>query len=275
MNLLVRTTINQNKLFIIPLALTALFIGVFLSLSQTASAYTASRYETNDKSLVDGTVVALTDDGRLKLASGQATAEKYVGVVVQQSDGAVYVADQGVVSVLVSDEKGSIAEGTQIGLADIAGLATVAQSDATAIGVVQAAPSDWRTITLKDENGEQTTTRVANVTVQLVSSRGEAGSGALSAFDSALQSAAAAIAGHTVDRWRVIAAFAVMVSALILSFTLVFVSARQSFLSLGRNPLAGQAIARGLWKAAGLSVVILFAGFISAYALVGLGGHDG
>lgn len=90
-------------------------------------AYTANRYETTDTSFVPGAVMALTGDGRLELASTQSTTAKYLGVVVRQADGAVYIADQGIVSVLVTDTQGSLNEGTQIAESNIAGVAAATQ----------------------------------------------------------------------------------------------------------------------------------------------------
>ncbi len=237
---------------------------VFASLPQVAAAYTGVEYDTTAQWTV-GTVVSVDEKGELVPAS--VNSADYLGVVAQPSTGTgVEVADSGTVTVLVSDVAGQITGGSRIGLSTVSGIAA-AWTGGVAIGVAQQTPSAWRDASL--ENGE--TVKVASVTVQLLTDGASSDGSPVSMFFSALERTASGVAGKPVDTWRVVTALLIGLGGLILAFGLLFISSRESFFSMGRNPMASKMIMRGLWKMVALSVGILVITLTAAYLIVRVG----
>ena len=58
---------------------------------------------------------------------------------------------------------------------------------------------------------------------------------------------------------------------LILAFGLLFISSRESFFSMGRNPMASKIIMGGLWKMVFLAVGIMLITLTAAYLIVRVG----
>jgi hypothetical protein len=240
------------------LVLSSLFAAVFVT---ETFAYTGVEYQT-ESSWATGTVTSVSDNGTLVPAS--VSSIDYVGVVAKPSeDGAVEVANSGVVSALVTDKDGEIASGSRVGLSSVAGVASL-WSNGTVIGVAQEAPANWQTATLSSSD----TVRVASIKIQLLTDGASTGSSAVNEFFAALEKTASGVAGKPVDTWRIITALLIGLGGLILAFGLLFISSRESFFSMGRNPMASKVIMRGLWKVVALSVGILCVTLTAAYLIV-------
>jgi len=244
--------------------LLALFLVVVIApfaAASTALAYTGSEYPTKSAWAI-GTVVSVDDTGIIVAAS--TAARNYVGVIAAApSNGSVQVANTGTVSVLVSDKEGAITSGARIGLSSIAGVATAWVDGEVAIGVVQEAPTTWQKAELKGAG----TVNIASAKVQILTD-GASASSSSNVFYAAIQKTAAGVAGKQVDTWRIITALLIGVGGLILAFGLLFISSRESFFSMGRNPMAGKIIMRGLWKIVALSVGIMCVTLFAAYLIV-------
>lgn len=239
----------------------ALFVFMF---APFAAAYTGSEYSTTT-TWTQGSVVSVDASGELIAASLAAT--NYVGVVTQQPDSAtVEVADSGVVPVLVTDEAGEIASGTRIGLSSVAGIAST-WTGGVALGVAQETPTSWQEATLSNESS----VRIATVQVQLLTDGAASDSSPMSVFFAAIDRTAAGIAGKSVDTWRVVTALLIGLGGLILAFGLLFISSRESFFSMGRNPMASKIIMGGLWKMVFLAVGIMLITLTAAYLIVRVG----
>lgn len=233
---------------------------VFLA-SPIAHAYTATEYPTSS-SWTSGTVVSINGQGNPVPASIESA--DYIGVVVKStSGGTVEVAGTGTLSVVVTDKDGSIASGTRLGLSSVAGVAS-AWTNGTVIGVAQEAPKEWKQATLDSS----ASIKLASVKVQLLSDGTSNGSSPINQFFAALEKTASGVAGKPVDTWRVITALLIGLGGLILAFGLLFISSRESFFSMGRNPMASKIIMRGLWKMVALSVGILCVTLTAAYLIV-------
>lgn len=234
-------------------------LGVFIA--PITLAYTATEYST-DSSWTVGTVVATNGEGEPLPASVQDA--NYIGVVTASSDGqTVEVAGTGTVSVVVTDKNGEITSGTRLGLSSIAGVAS-AWTSGTIIGVAQEAPTDWKQATLDSSES----VKIASVKAQLLSDGASTGNTPINQFFAALEKTASGVAGKPVDTWRAITALLIGVGGLILAFGLLFISSRESFFSMGRNPMASRVIMRGLWKMVALSVGILCITLTAAYLIV-------
>lgn len=245
------------------MVLLSVVVGAFLAIlvAPIARAYTATEYPTNT-SWNTGTVVAIDGQGAPVAASTQAA--NYIGVVTSSSPNqTVEVADTGTVSVVVTDKDGPINSGSRLGLSSVAGVAS-AWASGTIIGVAQEAPKDWKQATLETD----ASIRLASVRVQLLSDGASSGSSPISQFFAALEKTASGVAGKPVDTWRIITALLIGLGGLILAFGLLFISSRESFFSMGRNPMASKIIMRGLWKMVALSVGILCVTLTAAYLIV-------
>ena len=227
----------------------------------TAAAYTGVEYNTSS-AWIAGTVVSVDPDGKLVAASVRAA--EYVGVVATASTGtSVEVADSGVVLVLVTDKDGPIASGSRIGISAVEGAGSL-WSTGTVVGVAQETPSAWQNA----ESTDSSTVRVALIKVQLLTDGASGGSSPVNQFFAALEKTASGVAGKPVDTWRIITALLIGLGGLILAFGLLFISSRESFFSMGRNPMASKVIMRGLWKVVALSVGILCVTLTASYLIV-------
>lgn len=241
----------------------AIVTATLLLSSVTAAAYIATEYRT-DEDMTVGSLVALGADGGIVPAS--VDSSNYMGVVTAQGEDAVEVATSGVVPVLVSDRQGEVKVGDRIGLSDIAGVAAKWLGGNSSVGIAKTDPKNWHEIDVASEDGTSQKIRVASVGTQLIKDEGSSQSG--NPFMGALQRTADGLAGKPVATWRVIAALLIGLGGVVLSFTLLFASSRQSFFSLGRNPLASGAIMGGLWRVAVVSVIIIGASLATAYLIV-------
>lgn len=232
----------------------------FMFAANTA-AYTGVEYDTS-ASWIPGTVVSVDGKGTLVPASTNST--DYVGVVAKASDGtSVEVADSGVVSVLVTDNGGAITSGSRLGISSVSGIASL-WANGSVIGVAQETPTSWQNAA--STNSEQI--KVAAIKVQLLIDGASGGSSPVNEFFAALEKTASGVAGKPVDTWRIITALLIGLGGLILAFGLLFISSRESFFSMGRNPMASKVIMRGLWKVVALSVGILCVTLTAAYLIV-------
>jgi len=232
-----------------------------LSSANSAAAYTATEYSSATNWSI-GMVASVNSNGEPVPASLEAS--NYIGVVTQVSARkSVEVAGTGIVTVMVTDKDGSIGSGTRLGISAVSGVAS-AWSGGTIIGVVQETPTKWSTVELEDNSSA----KVALVKTQLLSDGSSEGGSVVSQFFSALEKTASGVAGKPVDTWRVITALLIGLGGLVLAFGLLFVSSRESFFAMGRNPMAGKVIMRGLWKMVFLSVGILCVTLTAAYLIV-------
>lgn len=237
-----------------------LVVGLLFNGAGYAYAYTATEYTTN-KDWSVGTIVSLDDKG--KLVEGSLNNVNYIGVVsAVRSGNIVEVAHDGTVPVLVSDRDGAIISGTKIGLSSVAGVATAWSDSGATIGVAQETPKSWQNAQLNSSE----MIKITSINVQLIAEG--ANSNATNIFVSSLQKTAASIAGKEVDTWKIITALLIGLGGLLLSFGLLFITSRESFFSMGRNPMAGNIIMRGLWKMVVLAVTIMCISLVSAYLIV-------
>lgn len=257
---------KKNKLnYLLTLPIGLLSVVAVLASSNVAQAYTATEYPTTETWSV-GMLVALDTTGKVTGASNSTT--NYLGVVTDQSKGKVVVADTGIVSVLVSDQDGPVVAGARLSVSDIVGTATLWHSGDMLVGVAKETPKNWQEV--KAKNDASQTIRIANISVQLTKDSKSVAS-ATGSFTNAIAQTANNIAGHQVDTWRIVTGLFIGLGGLILSFGLLFVSSRESFFSLGRNPMASTAIMKGLWKMAIVCVASMCFSLAAAYLIVRVG----
>ncbi|HET6622757.1 MAG TPA: hypothetical protein VFG56_02370 [Candidatus Saccharimonadales bacterium] len=234
----------------------------------SASAYRATEYQI-DQDWQVGSLVALDDEGQPILAS--LGNQNYIGVVVSNSDGSVQIADEASsIPMLVSRQTGDIKAGQRLGLSSVAGVAVKWQPGSPLIAVAKQSAEDWQTSQVVSDDGRSEEVSLSLVNVQLIKASGANQAGD-SSYMNAIQSAANQIAGHSVAIWQISVALVLGLGGLILSLGLLFISSRESFFSIGRNPLAGNTIMGGLWKMSAVSVVIMLISLSSAYLILRIG----
>lgn len=234
-----------------------------------SSAYRATEYRI-DQNWPTGSVVAVDDQGKLVLASLQ--NQNYVGVVAEHDTQAVQVADEASsIPVLVSQNGGDIKAGDRLGLSAVAGVATKWQPGMPLIAVAKQEPTKWESTTSQLDNGQPQKVSLALIDAQLLQAVGSSQSGE-SAYMGTVQKAANQLAGHSVAVWQISLALVLGLAGIVLSVGLLFIASRESFFSIGRNPLAGNTIMSSLWKMSGVSVVILLVSLTSAYLILRIGG---
>lgn len=254
-------------------AIASVLLAFAILASAAVHAYIAQTYET-EQEFRTGTLVALTGGDVTTLTSENAS--DYLGVVAVQEEGSVEVANSGATYVLVSDLDGEINRGDTVAISRLTGIATLWRPGTPAIGTAletlssESRDYQQRSAILSDGTTQQV--NVARIEVQLdESAGGEGNGGGSSIIPSALQLAAERIAGQPLPTWRILLALAVGFIGLLIASILLFSSARGSFFSLGRNPLAGAVILKGLWKMVTTSIIVLTAGLVLAYIIVRVG----
>jgi hypothetical protein len=180
----------------------------------------------------------------------------------------VTVATTGNVYVYVSDGNGAIKRGDLVGLSYVEGIGMKVDTSQNP-KVIGVALDDFDTVRAKEYGKVETATGNKNVKVDPIRirlSQYEASSQA--ANSNSLQSFLSRLAGKDVSLVRVYLSLILFIATLTISGVYVSTSLHASFISIGRNPLASKAIARGLVGISGLTVAILVIGAALSYVVL-------
>jgi hypothetical protein len=165
---------------------------------------------------------------------------------------------------LVSDINGEIRAGDKITASPIEGVGMLADSDAQIVGTAQSdyKPTDSQSKTIKDKSGKDHAVHIGTVPLHIGISYYVAPTSQF--VPPFLQSIANTIAGRPVSFMRILLSCVLLLLAFGSIFVLIYTSVRSGIISLGRNPLAANAIQRGL---VGVIVIVLL---VAAVALLGV-----
>lgn len=259
--------------------LTGITVLVVLTLPKSVAANNQQNtavsrgFTASGKDVVQGALVETTADesNSVELATPQA-ASRLAGVVskttlVELSNSKKNEAQvilSGTAVALVSDINGSIRAGDKITASPIDGVGMLAAEDTQIVGTAQ---SGFNTRTAKsqpvsDRNGKRHTVHIGSIPLQVgVSYYVAPTSQFLPPF---LQNLANTISGRPVSGARILLSGVLLLLAFGSIFALIYTSVKAGIISLGRNPLAANAIQRGL---VGVAVTVLL---VVAFALVGI-----
>ena len=227
--------------------------------------------------IAPGSLVSL-DSGRQHyvLPANNQNGQQLLGVAVapdnslltaDAASGNVQVGLSGVVDVLVSTLNGSIARGDHIGVSAINGVGMKAAAGTRVIGASQATFSasspGATTRRISVANGRSETVAVGYVPVTIAISS-EPDSGVSGALAGARQFVAS-IVGHPVSTLPVVVSAIVAVVALVAVIALIYGTVRGSLVSVGRNPLAKQAIFESLAQVMAMAALIVALAVITIY----------
>ena len=264
--------------FFITVFITFLYITsplVFASSANLSNSYKS------DTIVTAGSLVSLdsSKSGFIVPANNQ-DSQNLLGVVVTSTQsllainsttGNVQVALSGSANALVSTINGNIGVGDEIGVSPIDGVGMEAMPGTRIIGIAQANltnnSSNVKYIDVTNKSGVKSKVTVGNIfltiaigTAPVVKSSGNS--------NNPIQKLASSIIGHSVSIMALVIGAAIAVVALVAVVTLIYGTIRGSLISIGRNPLAKQAIFETMAQVIGMVCLIVFGSIIIIYLIL-------
>lgn len=266
------------------------FVGALsvacLFLCSTLLAYSATLargYNTEDTSLTVGMAVARDtnqQDNDHVTGAKSTDLNNFVGIVttfdanlisVSGAKGDILVTSEGVVEAYASNINGNIESGDLLTLSPVVG--TLMKLDDSAQKAVAVALEDFNSSSegasnqqLSSINGETISVSIGKIQVDLTSSI--VSQNIAVSDNSILASLGSSITGKPVGKYRVFAALAIFAILIIIEGTMIYGSIRNTFVALGRNPLAKKAILGQLLQTSWISLIILIFGLGVVYLIL-------
>lgn len=261
-----------------------LVFTLFLILPAAALAAAITQGFYTKTALPAGTIVSLNKNPGVVTATTRDNIDSMVGVVAS-NDAAVFstaessdqaqVATGGTVNTFVSNADGDIKVGDRITVNELSGVGVKVKNNARVLGIAQGS-LDARSPgavkqTLTDTKGGKHDVYISQVPVLIgiTNYSAAAGRAGKSSFlPDAVESFAAIVAGKVVSPYSVLVA----IIALVLAFTIAGImlngAIRGGIISIGRNPLARQAVYKGLFGVIAFAAGIILAGLGLAVAVL-------
>jgi len=262
------------------LASTPLLLIIGLPAVSAASANISRSYQAASN-IPNGSLVSLDSahQGFITLANSDNGA-KLLGVALPSQDSllaidpgntTVQVALSGTVTTLVSSVNGAIKVGDQISTSPFAGIGMEALPSSHVVGVAQTAFSDTtpgaETEQVKDKDGKTHQIKIGFIRVSIAVGTGASTSGGGSQANF-LQRIIKALTGRTISTTRIVLSIIVTLVALVSLITLVYASIYGSIISVGRNPLAKNAVFRTLSMVMVMAIITVAVACITVYYLL-------
>lgn len=278
---LIMLKINIKNNFAKFVALLGLASLIALSIISPLSAQTLNQGYKSDQTLEQGMLVKENDADHSKVeAVSKKTISKLKGVVVAKNDSPVvlsssdqnvFVADNGVHQVLVSDENGPIKKGDYLSVSSLDGIAMKADSSEPV--VLGQATSDFNgggdnigTTTLQANNKKVDLGRVqANISIVSNPLQRKI---QIQSVPSILKDVSNNVAGRSVSNGRIWLATMVFLVTSLVTGIMLYGGAKNSLLALGRNPLSKASILRGLLQVVILGMIVFICGMFGVYLLL-------
>jgi len=241
------------KLLLTGVAVTLAVLG--MAPASASSANISHPYHASG-SIPDGSIVSIDPrhSDYIQLANinngsrllGVAVASNDSLIAVDVGSGTIQVATSGMATVLVSTLNGTINVGDQVAVSPFNGIGMKAMPGSRVIGLAQtsfnSSPSGLTTTQqVKDKNGNTTSLKLGYVQLSIA-----VGTDASDSNLTAMQRAAKAITGRVVSTFRIVVSLIVAIVALIAIGALVYASIYGSIISVGRNPMGRQMVAKTL-----------------------------
>jgi hypothetical protein len=241
-------------------------------------------YQTSGSSISAGALVSLTasGSGQVELATASNGAH-LVGIAAEAStlelstvsgQHSIQVVVGGTSEVLVSDANGALKAGDRVTVSPLAGIGMKATGSGEVVGTALKPLSSVKTVVqqAKGADGQSVIVHVGlvPVAVSVVYYSAVASVGTVSAFvPPFLQNVANAVAGKVVSPLRVLIGTIALLLGFLAVTIMLYVGVRSGVVSLGRNPLAADALRRGMVDilVAALGVLIVTGVIASAVIL--------
>jgi hypothetical protein len=241
------------------------------------TAATISQGYKSDQQILAGTMVASEGSSGKAVPADITNAGNLLGVVVEGQEATLaisasgdqlQVATNGASRVFVSNLGGDIKAGDPVGPSPIKGVGMRVAVAGKIIGIAQAdATYGSQTAPVANTDNQVTEAKLGTVPVALQ----------VSYFTpppektwvpQVLQELANSVAGKQVSLIRLLISALLLLAAIISDGILLFSAARNTIISVGRNPLATGTIYKSLWQVVLTTIVIFAAGAGSAYLVL-------
>ena len=248
---------------------------VGLAVMSPASAQSFVSGYSAKTSLQPGIIVAISEQSDSTVEAvpgGQST--KIHGVVIDPADATVtvantgqdvFVATSGQYQVLVSIENGTIEAGDYLSISSTDGIAAEATSaHQQIIGRALSGFDGKSNVLTKTASGDAVGSVLTDIIPGKNPLRGDGG------VPGPLQNAAESIAGKEVSAVRLYGALVILLAAIFISASIIWVGVRGGMVAIGRNPLSRGLVMKSLTQVIAVSVLIFVVGVIGVYLLLKL-----
>jgi hypothetical protein len=255
------------------------FFALVLLRFSTAFAATVSEGYLTSSSISPGSVVSIKQNNPKEVElSNKKNATRLLGVVTTAKNSAVNyakdnssidVATSGDVDVFVTDANGSIKKGDNIVVSWIEGIGmkATAGSNERLIGVSLADFDSTKARSYKTQgSGSEKTININSLALHLYQDATYTND--ITVQKGSLVGTLTTIAGHDISYVRGVICLIVFILCLVVSALYVGTSLYGSFISLGRNPLAGSTIFKSLSRVTLIGVAILLIGSTFSYVVL-------
>lgn len=254
------------------------FFAVFvLSSSISYASWTGEEFYSSSE-LKAGSIVLISSDKPDSITlAGYFDSDTTIGVVAEQGSGLVNysregatnsVALDGEVDVFVSDLSGIIKKGDLISLSWLTGVG-MRYEGASSSRVIGIALQDFNQQSASVYGEVDTPNGAKSVSVTSIRMRIVRQEALVpSDTDNGLVGALSSAIGKKLTAEKVLAGVTIFILSLVISGVFVTSSIRGSFISIGRNPLAGATIYRSLFHVSGISIIVMLIGATLAYVVL-------
>jgi hypothetical protein len=257
------------------------FAGVALLLLTSGFASAAalvSRAYESAQPIVAGSIVSLTTEkSKTVTLANTSNSDKIIGVAVGKDESLisvnaetdrVQVTTSGQVFVLVSDLNGDIKKGDKVAVSPFDGLGMKSGQGERIIGLALGdftADSEAATTkTVTDKQGKTKQLRIARIEINVVIGNDDAASKDLNGVQKLVKLAT----GRTVSVVRAFVSVIIAVVAMIALLGLIYSAVYGSIISIGRNPLARDAVFRALRNVLYIAGMVVFLALVFIYLLL-------
>lgn len=271
---------HKSLRLLLPL-LVFLLSGCFSS-SVFASGAISQSYQTKVTGIAQGALVSYeSSKSSLVVPSNSGNAATLVGVASSQplvelsnsGKNSIQVTVNGTTDALVSDANGPVNVGDKITASPVGGIGMKAFGSVEIVGTAQASLDTVKTVTktFAGTNGQNVSVKVGllPITVNATYYSAASSSGSISSFvPPFLQSVANSIAGKSISPLRVLISTLALLLGFIAVIVMLYIAIHSGMISIGRNPLAEDALRRGLVDVIVAAIGVLVITVVVVYAVL-------
>lgn len=251
-------------------------------LVSAATGAIAQPYPTTNTAITNGSLISfssatpsdvtLASSGNVSALAGVAASQPLVELSSSGKD-TVQVAIGGTINALVSNANGPVAIGDHITASPVSGIGMRATTAGQVVGTAQASLDSIQTATRTfiDTSGKEVQVEVGllPIAVNVAYYSGSGSQGVLASFvPPFLQSIANSLTGKQVSPLRVLLGTAMLLFGLTTVIVMLYVAIKSGVISLGRNPLAQQALRRGLLDVIIAALGVLIVSGVIVYVIL-------
>lgn len=258
--------------------LLGMLVGSTMLVTSVFAVSPISQSYLTEDDLTEGSIVALKEGSTDSVeAANIKNAENIFGVVINSDNSIltisakegsqVQVANEGTMSVLVSDINGEIERGDPVTASPIAGIGMKATDNIRIVGIAQGPMVSQKEQELETTKGQTEKVTLGEVAV-LINVAYFFKQPEKTLVPGAIQSIANGLAGKKVDTLPILVSAGIFFIMLVIISSIIYSMIRSSIISVGRNPMSQSAVYRDLVQMSVLVLAILTVGVISIYLVL-------